>query len=74
MIERIEGRNEGLSLLGKGVFNCWRYRAVLFTADQSVAFQFAQALGISIKYKLYDDSGNDDISCELEIRVMTTEN
>lgn len=34
----------------------------------------ADGLDISIKYKLYDDSESDDISCEQEIRVMIIEN
>ena len=33
----------------------------------------ADGLDISIKYKLYDDSGNDDINCEQRIRVMLCE-
>lgn len=42
--------------------------------DEYTVSESADGLDISIKYKLYDDSGNDDISCELEIRVMITEN
>ena len=30
----------------------------------------ADGLDISIKYKLYDDSGNGDINCEQRIRAM----
>ena len=48
--------------------------SAIYHTEKLDVLEFAEGLGISIKYKLYDDSGNDDISCELEIRVMITEN